>query len=185
MAQPIAEFAKQGSRRLTILGIAVVILGTLSLLAPLMTGLTISVLVGVLLLAAGVARMVWAFGAGSFGRGLLAFLIGALSVAAGLLMISQPLLGLATIALVLAAYFVVDGAVEIAAAFSARPRSGWGWLLAGGIASLLLGIFIYAQWPLSGIWAVGVLVGIRLLFAGWGMIGLGAVVGHAGEAQAH
>jgi uncharacterized membrane protein HdeD (DUF308 family) len=185
MAESLAEFAKQGSRRLTILGIAVVILGVLSLLAPLVTGLTISVLVGVLLLAAGVARMVWAFGAGSFGRGLLAFLLGALSVGAGLLMLSRPLLGLATIALVLAAYFVVDGVVEIVAAFRARPRRGWGWLLFGGIASLLLGILIYEQWPISGVWAVGVLVGIRLLFAGWGMIGLGAVVGHASEVRAH
>ena len=63
-------------------------------------------------------------------------------------------------------------------AFSVRPEQGWGWLLVGGVISLLLGIMIWRQFPLSGAWAVGVLVGIRLIFAGWTMIMLGAT-GHA------
>jgi len=93
---------------------------------------------------------------------------------------------LATLTLVLAAYFVVDGIFEIIEAFDLKPIKGWVWMLFGGIVSILLGFMIWREWPFSGAWAVGILVGIKLIFAGWAMVGIGAagrsVAGGAEEA---
>jgi uncharacterized membrane protein HdeD (DUF308 family) len=164
-----------GGKRLVMWGVVVIVFGTLAILAPFLTGVAVSLLVGALLVAAGIVRLVWAFKAGSFGRGLLAFLLGGVSLACGAIMLAQPLLGLASLTLVLAAYFFADGVFEIGASFAAKPAKGWGWLLFGGLVSLLLGILLLREWPFTGIWAVGTLVGIRLLFVGWGMIGLATI----------
>jgi uncharacterized membrane protein HdeD (DUF308 family) len=51
-----------------------------------------------------------------------------------------------------------------------RDHRGWGWLLASGILSLILGVLIWAQWPASGLWVIGLLVGIQLLFTGWSLV---------------
>ena len=56
-----------------------------------------------------------------------------------------------------------------------RPLKGWVWMLVSGIVAIALGFLIAREWPLTGTWAVGVLVGSRLIFAGWSMIALGAV----------
>ena len=56
-----------------------------------------------------------------------------------------------------------------------RGEKGWFWLLVGGIAAIILALMIWRDWPFSGEWAIGILVGIRLIFAGWSMVALGAV----------
>ena len=157
-------------------GIVMIIAGVLSIVAPFVAGVSAMIMLGALLLAAGVAECFLAFKAGAFGRGLLIFLLGALTVVAGVLTLSQPMTALATVTLLLAAYFFVAGIFECVAAFSARPENGWGWLLASGVVSILLGIMLWRQFPLSGIWAVGTLVGIRLLFAGFALFSVGSAV---------
>ena len=93
--------------------------------------------------------------------------------AAGVL--ANPMFLLASLTLILAFYFLFDGISECIAAFQVKPEQGWVWLLIGGIASMALGIMIWRQFPSSAIWAIGLLVGIRLLFAGMSMIMLGSV----------
>lgn len=166
---------KKASRRGMVLGIALVILGLLSIMAPMITGVTVSVLVGVLMIAAGIARLIWAFQAGSFGKGVLTFLLGGLLIVTGLVMLFRPVIGMASLAMLLAAFFLVDGIFEIVAAFKVKPEKGWGWLLFGGIASIVLAALIWWQWPISGAWAIGVLVGVKLLLAGSAMIALGSM----------
>lgn len=166
---------KQVSRRGMVLGIALVILGFLSILAPMITGVTVSVLVGVFMVAAGIARLIWAFQAGSFGKGILTFLLGGLLIVTGLAMMFRPMIGMASMALMLAVFFLADGIFEIVAAFKVKPGKGWGWLLFGGIVSIILAGLIFWQWPLSGVWAIGILVGVKLLFAGFAMIALGSL----------
>ena len=78
-------------------------------------------------------------------------------------------------ALILAIYFLVDGIAEIIGAFDAKPAEGWGYMVFDGAISILLGWMIWSQWPLSGAWAVGVLVGIRLIFVGAGMLMFGSL----------
>jgi len=147
-------------------GILVVVAGILALLSPLVAGLAIAMTVGVLLIASGISRLFLAFRMGSFGHGLLVFALGALAIIIGGYMISRPGMALETLTLVLAFYFAVDGVFQILWAFRLRPIKGWGWSLFSGIVSLALGVMIWRQFPVSGVWAVGTLAGIQMVFGG-------------------
>jgi uncharacterized membrane protein HdeD (DUF308 family) len=147
-------------------GIFIAIAGILALIAPFAAGLSVAIAVGVLLIVSGVSRMFLAFKMGSFGHGLLMFVIGVMAAVAGGYMVARPGMALATITIVLAAYFIVDGIFEIIWAFRLRPIKGWGWTLFSGIVALALGVMIWRQFPVSGVWAVGTLAGIHLIFGG-------------------
>jgi uncharacterized membrane protein HdeD (DUF308 family) len=170
----IADNVRKGGGRAMAFGVVTMILGALALAAPLVMGSSIALLVGVLVLVGGVARMIWAFGAGSLGRGLVRLLVGALTLVCGLAMIASPLFAAGLLTIVLAAYFLLDGVFEVSAAFAVRPRAGWGWMLFGGIVSIVLAVMMWRQYPLSGPWAIGVLLGIKLFLAGLMMITLGS-----------
>jgi len=165
--------AKKNSGFLIFLGVVTVIFGVVAIGSPLITGVAVSVFVGFLLLASGVTRIVHALKSKQWGTGFWGTVIGVLGVAAGLLMIFRPLVGLVTMAMLLAIYFLVDGISEIIAAFKIKPDQGWGWVLFNGIIAVVLGLMIWRQWPVSGAWAIGLLVGIHILMTGWSMIILG------------
>ena len=167
-----------------VVGIIAIVGGVLALLAPLAAGLSVAIAVGVLIVASGVSRLFLAFKMGSFGHGLLVFLIGLLSIVFGGYMLVRPGMALATLTLVLATYFIIDGFFEIIWAFRLRPIKGWGWTLFSGLVALALGIMIWRQFPISGVWAVGTLVGVHLIFGGSSLASLcGAARGAAKEAQ--
>ena len=108
------------------------------------------------------------------GAGILGTLLGLLTLLCGVLMLFRPVFGVAALTLMLAVYFLVDGVGEIVVAFRMKPGKGWGWMLFGGIVAVLLGFMIWRQWPLSGAWAIGTLVGIHLMLNGWTMVMTGA-----------
>jgi len=170
----LADSIKANATGMTVLGIAMLILGALAVAAPLWTGVAVALLVGCLVLAAGIAQCTFSFQAGSIGRKLLGVLLGLLTAICGVVMIAHPLLQLTFLTLALAAYFLVAGVFEVFAALRVRPLRGWGWVLVGGLLSVLLGWLIWVQWPLSGSWAIGVLVGIKVMFLGATMITLGS-----------
>ena len=128
--------------------------------------------------------MFFAFKAGSFGKGLLIMVMGLITVGVVGYMVTSPGIALASLTLFLAAWFLVVGVSEMIWSFQLRPISGWGLTLFSGIVSLLLGIMIWRQFPMSGAWAIGVLVGIKLIISGWWLIFLGRGVKRiAAEAQ--
>ena len=180
MSNSSVEAVRLTSRAGFVWGILTIILGAAAIAAPLFSGIAVATLVGVFLLAAGIAQTIFAFKAGSFGEGIFTFLFGAFTLVAGIVILARPLFGLATITMVLAVYFFVDGVSGGFTAFRLRPAQGWGWMLVSAIASVVLGIMIMNNWPSSGQWLVGTLVGVRLFFAGWSMIALGGL----GEAVA-
>jgi len=154
------------------LGIGIVIAGVLAVISPFIAGLSVTIAVGVLLLVSGGSRLFLAFKMGSFGRGLLVFVLGLLTLVVGGYMLARPGMGLQTLTLVLAVYLFVEGVFEIIYAFRLRPIKGWGWTLFSGIAALALGIMIWRQFPVSGLWAVGTIAGIHMIFAGSSMASL-------------
>ncbi len=166
--------AKRNAALLIFLGVVTVIFGVIAIASPLITGVAVTVFVGFLLLASGVAQIVHALKSRQRGTGFWGTVIGLLGVAAGLLMIFRPIVGLVTMTMLLAIYFLVDGISEIIAALKIKPDRGWGWVLFNGIIAVLLGLMIWRQWPVSGAWAIGLLVGIHILISGWSMIILGA-----------
>ena len=161
-----ADAAKAGGNKMTLFGVIAIILGILAMLAPVLTGISVIILVGVLVLIGGIVRIVWAFQAGSLGKGLPMFAIGGLTLLCGIVLLAHPLFASGVLTILLALYFVLDGISEIVASVRLRPGAGWGWMLFGGIVSLCLGIIIWRQFPLSGVWAIGILLGIKLFFVG-------------------
>jgi uncharacterized membrane protein HdeD (DUF308 family) len=174
---------KTNARLAVIVGIVMLVCGFLAIGSPLAAGLSVTLFVGVMLIVGGIAQCFLAFQAGAFGKGLLIFIMGALTAVAGFYLLNQPIAGLASITIFLAAYFVVTGIVELVSAFQIRPAEGWGLMLFNGIVTLLLGIMIWRQFPVSGAWAVGILFGVKMILSGWALIFIGrGVSGVAKEA---
>ena len=169
-----AEDAKRNAGMIMVFGVVTAIAGFLAVLLPLVGGLGTVVFVGFALLVGGIARMVAAFGAGSFGRGTLAFIGGALTLLAGAIMVARPGTGLAVLTLMVGAYLLVDGIFGAVLAFQVKPEKGWGWMLFSAAMSVLLGFLLLREWPLSGLWAIGTLVGINMLFSGFALISIGS-----------
>jgi uncharacterized membrane protein HdeD (DUF308 family) len=165
--------AKKNAGLLIFLGVLTVIFGVIAVGSPLITGVAVAVFVGFLLLASGVTQIIHALKSKQWGTGFWGTVIGLLGVVAGLMMIFRPMVGLVTMTMLLAVYFLVDGISEIIAAFRIKPDQGWGWVLVNGIIAVVLGLMIWRQWPVSGAWAIGLLVGIHILMTGWTMIILG------------
>jgi uncharacterized membrane protein HdeD (DUF308 family) len=152
------------------LGILLIILGVFAIGAPVVATIAFQVMLGWLLVIGGIAEAIHAFMAQNW-RGFLFELLSAiLYVVVGALLLFNPLLGAAALTLLLAVFLVVEGIFKIIMALRVRDHRGWGWLLASGILSLILGAMIWAQWPTSGLWVIGLLVGIQLLFTGWSLV---------------
>src|ERR1700727_468542 len=84
----------------------------------------------------------------------------------GVYLIARPAVGVASLTLVLASLFLVEGILNIVLFFRARSLRGSSWVLIDGIITLLLGLMIYAQWPSSSAWAIGTLVGVSMIISG-------------------
>jgi uncharacterized membrane protein HdeD (DUF308 family) len=172
----MASEIKKGSGRTMLLGVLLVILGVLAMGAPLVTGMAITFLVGTCVVLGGAVQLVFALSAPSGGRKLFAALLGLLTLAIGIYMLVHPLFGLGALTLALAIYFLVEGVAEIAYAFQMKPAQGWGWALFSGVVTLALGWMIWRDWPVSGVWAIGLLVGIKILLSGWMLIAMGGSI---------
>jgi uncharacterized membrane protein HdeD (DUF308 family) len=161
-------------RNLKWLGILTALLGLFILAAPLMTGISLVILIGCLVLAGGIMRLLAALRGES--AGFAPILTGILTILCGLVMVLDPILASGVLSVLIAVYLIFDGVSEMAAAWRIRPAVGWGWLMTMGTLSLLLGIMIWRQFPLSGAWAMGFALGFKLLFIGLGMAGVGRTV---------
>ena len=159
------------------MGILTIIFGILAMMMPYITGQSVLMLIGIMVMAGGIIRMIWAFKAGSLGKGILVFIIGGLTLLAGLWIITEPFIAAGALTIVLSIYFFIDGFAEIMAAFSLTE--GKGWLIFDGVVTVILGILLFLGFPFSGPVAVGVLLGIKLLLAGITMLTLGSVVKQA------
>lgn len=153
------------------LGIALMIMGAVAIILPLAAAVAINALVGVLLLAGGVLQVIHAFVRHKApSKIVLGLIVAALYVIAGLILLAHPFAAILSLTLFLAAFFVASGVFKIIGAIETRGMPFWGWSLVGGILSFILGVLIWAHWPSSAVWAIGLLVGIDLLYMGWAAI---------------
>jgi uncharacterized membrane protein HdeD (DUF308 family) len=93
-------------------------------------------------------------------------LVGLAYIFFGVYLIAHPAMGVASLTLVLASLFLVEGIFDIALFFQVRSIRGSSWILFDGIITLLLGMLIYAHWPSSSVWAIGTLVGVSMIISG-------------------
>lgn len=167
---------KSTGRDMTFLGVVTIILGVAAIVAPYITGLSVVLSVGLLVIVGGFLRMLWAFGESSFGKGVVAFAIGGLTLLCGLALVTQPLFAFGFLTVLIAVYLFADGIAEVIGAFRWGHETGRAWLLFGGMVSILLAVMIWRQYPLSGAWAIGVLLGVKLLLIGTTMIAGGSAM---------
>jgi uncharacterized membrane protein HdeD (DUF308 family) len=148
------------------LAVLFIILGILSIAEPLVAALAVVLLVGWLLIFAGGAHLVSAFGGGGAGRVMWHVLVGIVYVLGGFYFVTHPLMGVGTLTLMLAGIILAEAVIEIVAWYRTRGSGGSGWLLVNALITLLLGGLIWFHWPSSSTWAIGTLLGINLLMTG-------------------
>ena len=166
------------------LGLLLIVAGAVAIAFPLLGSLAVEVWAAIAFVIAGVAQTVHAFAARSWGGFLLGLLVGLLYLAAGVMLWLNPIRGVIALTAFLAAVLIVDGAFRGALAVRIRPVSGWGWVLVGGILSVILGIMIWLQLPSSALWVLGLLLGINLVFSGLTFLMLSSAKSPAGTQTA-
>ena len=156
------------SRWRWLLGAGIVLaLIALVALSNLLMATVVSVLfVGVTMLLAGAAHVVFAFQMKRWGQTVGLLLVGGLYVLAGLMTFRNPVLASAFLTLLMALSMLVAGIVRTAAGLAIRPASGWPWLAAAGVATALVALIILAGWPVNSLWIIGALLAIDLIFTG-------------------
>jgi uncharacterized membrane protein HdeD (DUF308 family) len=148
-------------------GILMLICGFLAITIPLASGIGVALVIGWLLLISAVWHLLFGFRSSSgIGGFLWELLLAIVYGAAGLMLIMNPLRGLAWLTLILATFLLIEAVLEIIFYFSIRGRVRAGWVLVDAFITLLLGILIWAHWPSSSVWAIGTLVGVSLIFSG-------------------
>lgn len=166
------------SSSLTLMGVLLIIFGVICIATPAVAGTAVVMVIGIVMVAAGAVQIVSGLRTeGWFGK-LPPLILGVLALICGLGLLGKPWIGMSVIALLLAIFFVMEGLWKVFVSFSYRPASGWLMMLASGIITLVLGLMIWNQWPVSGLWAVGILVGVDLLMTGVSMLALASTVRH-------
>jgi uncharacterized membrane protein HdeD (DUF308 family) len=153
-----------------IVGVLLIIGGIAAMLSPVIAGMSVALMVGWLFIFGGILQVIFAFRARA---GFLAIIVGLLTLAVGVYMIMNPGVAIASLVMFLAIYLVVSGIGEAIMAFSARPEDGWGWLLFSALTSILLGGLMFTQFPVAGAMAIGILLGLKLLFFGLMLVMIG------------
>jgi uncharacterized membrane protein HdeD (DUF308 family) len=155
-------------------GILLAILGLAAMIVPPLASLAVTIFLGWMFLVTGIAGLVISFWARAMPGYWWSLISAALAVLAGGILLARPMQGVLTLTIVVGAYFLAEGVTTIMYALEHRKElSGrWSWLLVAGLMDILIAFFIIAGLPGSAEWAIGLLVGINLLFGGATLIGM-------------
>jgi uncharacterized membrane protein HdeD (DUF308 family) len=155
------------------LGVVYVIAGIVALGSVMFATVVTVFVVGIMMLIAGAAEVINAFQIKTWGKFLLWLLLGVLYIVAGFVTFENPLLAAAILTLFLGVSLIASGIMRIVLGFSMRQGTPWLWVVLSGVITLLLGLIIVAHWPVSGLYILGLFLGIDLIFAGASWIGVG------------
>ncbi|MEN6449453.1 MAG: HdeD family acid-resistance protein [Thermoguttaceae bacterium] len=151
---------------LLLFGVLLLICGTVAILYPILSTFATMVVLGIVLMVAGVATMINAFWAGKWSGTMLQLFIGTFYLVLGIVIKDLPFRAALAMTFIIAAFFIVTGGFRIVAALTVRFPF-WGWSLLNGIVTFLMGVIIYRHFPETALWVVGLLIGIEMLFHGW------------------
>lgn len=155
------------------LGVVYVIAGFIALGSIVMATVASVLVVGIMMIVAGVAEVINAFQIKTWGKFLLWVLLGVLYIIAGFITFDNPLFAAVLLTLLLGASLIASGVMRIVLAFSMKSEMPWVWVALSGAVTLLLGLLIVARWPVNSVYILGLFLGIDLIIAGAGWIGLG------------
>ena len=166
MAGPAESSLGQRWGWLLALGLVQIIAGSIAITVPLIASLTAVAIFGALLIMTGIMQLVHAFQVRSWPRSVWYGLGGVLYGIAGIAVVAHPLGGALTLAILIAILCFADGTLRIAFGMTVRPVVGWGWLVAAGLGSIVVGVILLVGWPATALWATGLLLGVNLIFNG-------------------
>lgn len=166
MAQNSSNLVRRASTLTILWGASLICLGMLAVAAPLFAAVAVNSIIAWLIIFAGVVHIVVAFHSREAGSVIWRLLVGLAYICFGGYLMARPALGVASLTLLLASLFLVEGIFNIVLFFRAPTILRSSWFLIDGIVTLLLGLMIYMQWPSSSAWAIGTLVGVSLIFSG-------------------
>lgn len=155
------------------LGVVYVIAGFVALGSVVLATVASVLIVGVMMIIAGVAEVINAFQVKTWGKFLLWALLGVLYIIAGFVTFENPVLAAVVLTLILGASLVASGVMRLFLAFSMKRETPWVWVAISAVITLLLGLLILARWPVNSVYILGLFLGIDLIFAGAGWIGIG------------
>jgi uncharacterized membrane protein HdeD (DUF308 family) len=167
MDPTVREGLARSWKGLMAVGVTAIVIGCIAILVPAVAAVGTAIFIGWILLIAGAFLVAAAFSAHSVGSLLLRLLWAAITVVVGIWLIVEPHNGTLTLTFVLGVYFLFMGLTRITVAFLGRGQPNAGWVGLSGVCGLLIGILVLAKFPSSADWAIGLLVGIDLIFAGW------------------
>jgi uncharacterized membrane protein HdeD (DUF308 family) len=148
------------------LSVLMIIAGFLAIMVPAAAGIAVNIFVGWMLIVSGIMHFVYAWQT-RHNRGFVwELLLGVLYLAIGGYLLVNPIRGLVTLTLALAFYLWIEGVLEFVLSFRLRSAPGAGWILFDAIVTVILAFLIWRTWPWSTEWAIGMLVGISMLFSG-------------------
>jgi uncharacterized membrane protein HdeD (DUF308 family) len=147
-------------------GVLLIVFGMVAVGSPLRAAVAVNALVAWLIVLAGIVHLMLAFRVHQAGSVIWKVLVGIAYLCFGGYLLTHPVLGVASLTLLLASLFLIEGILNIVLYVKMRPIHGSSWMLVDGIVTLLLGLMIYLQWPSSSAWAIGTLVGVSMIFSG-------------------
>ena len=157
---------KQGSKWGIIWGVLLILLGLLAIAEPLLAAIALATFLAWLLIFVGIVHLAVAFHAHSGKSKAWKLLIGICYIFIGGYLLFRPLVGVATLTLMLAFLFFLEGVLDFMLWWKTRSAHGAFWILVDSVVTLVLGAMIYVHWPSSSAWAIGTLVGISMIMSG-------------------
>jgi uncharacterized membrane protein HdeD (DUF308 family) len=152
-------------------GIVMMILGLLAIAVPEIASLAITIFIGWLFFVGGIFRTISVLQHRAMPGFVWSLLTAVLAIVLGIILILRPISGVLTLTIALAIFFVIEGVSAILLAIEHRRHlPSWGWVLFSGLVDLLLAFLIWDGWPSSAAWAIGLLVGINMVFVGLSLI---------------
>lgn len=155
------------------LGAVYLVAGFVALGSVVMATVASVIVVGAMMIVAGVTEVIGAFQMKSWGKFLIWALLGVLYVVAGFLTFENPLFAAVLLTLFLGASLIASGAVRLFLAFSMKRESPWVWVALSGAITLLLGLLIVTRWPVNSVYILGLFLGFDLIMAGAGWVSVG------------
>jgi uncharacterized membrane protein HdeD (DUF308 family) len=174
LQQAVAAAVREHSTLFLVEGVVLLILGAIAIVVPPLATVAVTIIIGWVFLASGIVGLIATFGA----RGVPGFwwslLSAVLAVAAGVVLLIQPIGGALSLTLLLVVFFIIEGVAGIMYALEHRQQlSGrWGWMLVSGVVDLVLAAIIFGGLPATAAWTLGLLVGIDMIFGGAALIGI-------------
>jgi uncharacterized membrane protein HdeD (DUF308 family) len=148
----------------------------MAIFSPLAAGVFAVYIVAWTAIINGVVQVIYGFRTYSGGKMLLEVFLGLLYLAAGVFILTHPAKGLLALTLVIASFLLIYGVFALVLAFQLKPSRGWGWVLFDAIVTVLLGVLIWAHWPINSAWVVGTLLGISFISSGLSRVMLSLAV---------